>query len=124
MPDSSTRPIRICAACGGVDDHPHHAIGVPAVDGEPHPLAVPSPEFLASLADKAPATAVAQLMTPTQVSRHIDCCAAAGCTICQETEAITKGQRGQALIDVIGGGALADHEPTDGLSNKELGTDG
>jgi hypothetical protein len=31
--------------------------------------------------------------------RHLDCCAAEGCTECQGTEVLTEGRRGQQLID-------------------------
>lgn len=42
----------------------------------------------------------------TNVIRHIDCCAAAGCTTCKATEAATKGARGSELLKTIRGGAL------------------
>lgn len=31
--------------------------------------------------------------------RHMDCCAAEGCVVCQETEVENEGRRGEALID-------------------------
>lgn len=123
MPDPTTttaKRLKVCAACGKVDDAPRHNIGVPA----DHPQATPTREFLESIPDGTPAAAIAELLTPTQVSRHIDCCAAAGCVICQETEGITGGVRDDALWAAIEGGALADHEPPQGLSNEELGLDG
>ena len=41
-----------------------------------------------------------QRTSPTTLQiRHLDCCAAAGCETCVETEAATEGRRGQELID-------------------------
>lgn len=44
----------------------------------------------------------------TNLVRHLDCCAAKGCGICQATEAVTAGARGDKLLKAIQGGALDD----------------
>lgn len=122
MSETSTtaRPLRVCAACGQLDDHPRHQVAVaPDTAGT-----VPTAEFLDSVPDGTPATAIAGLMNPRIIERHIDCCAAAGCVSCQAEEAVTGGIRGQALIDARTGGALADHVAPEVTSNKELGLDG
>lgn len=94
MADTSERPLRFCDICGGLDDHPRHVKSrVKAGDG------APTPEFLRSLPDGAPAEAIAQLMDPTRTIRHHDCCAANGCSECTGTEAANDGRRGQKLID-------------------------
>lgn len=40
--------------------------------------------------------------------RHMDCCAARGCGICQATEAVTAGARGDELLATIRSGVLDD----------------
>lgn len=92
MPD---RPLRFCDVCGGLDNHPRHVTGLPPGST----LGTPSREFLDSLQPGAPVAAVAELMNPTTVVRHMDCCAEQGCTICAETEVENGRRRGQALID-------------------------
>lgn len=89
------RHVTFCMACGQLDDHPKHGIAVK--DGTPE--AVPSAEFLASLPDGAPVAAVARLLRPVTIDRHMDCCAALGCEVCQATEALNGGARGEALIE-------------------------
>jgi hypothetical protein len=106
----SDRPLRFCDVCGGLDDHPRHVIAVPPGTAG----AEPAPEFLAGLPN-APVTAVALLIQPTTLIRHIDCCAAQGCEVCAATEAATKGKRGEALVKVIADGALDDVD-VDGLN--------
>lgn len=96
----SERPLRFCDLCYGLDDHPRHVFdGQTITDGRP------------DLADDfdfagAPVSAVLQLLEPTTRVRHMDCCAADGCALCQATEAELGGVRGQDLIDALLGGAL------------------
>lgn len=103
----SDRPIRYCDLCGGLDDHPRHVIAVPAGGAAPN-------EVLASV-DGGPASAVAELLNDRVLIRHIDCCAAAGCEVCQATEAVTNGARGEQLLSAIEAGALAEVN-VDGLN--------
>ncbi len=62
-----------------------------------------------------PPAAMMELLNPRVLSRHLDCCASRGCEVCQATEAVTAGARGQDLIDAIVGGATKDVN-TDGLA--------
>lgn len=100
------RPLRFCDICGGLDDHPRHVTLV--TEG-----GVPTDEFLDALPEGAPVAAVAQLMDPTTVIRHMDCCAANGCPTCAATEAhiavkVSGDTRGQDLIDAIVDGRVLD----------------
>lgn len=94
------RPLRFCDVCGGLDDHPRHVLADPGNGSKP------TPEFLESLPEGAPISAVALLLDPNTTIRHMDCCAAAGCEVCQKTEDATGGVRGKKLIAAIAGGAL------------------
>ena len=101
------RPLRFCDACGGLDDHPRHVIDGVA-NGKP-----PADVLAGFDLSGAPASAVEQLFAPNVTVRHMDCCAAAGCPVCQATEALTGGARGDKLLTTIQGGALDDFEPPD-----------
>lgn len=92
---TTERPLRLCDACGGLDDHPRHVQGLPSGSTE----GTPTKEFLDSLAPGAPVSAIAELMNPQTIVRHMDCCAAAGCEICAGTEQEYGARRGQELID-------------------------
>lgn len=105
---SPERMLRLCDVCGGLDDHPRHVQWVP-VDTVG---AVPDMSFFDALPSAVPPRAVAEIMDPTTIVRHQDCCAAQGCAICQATEAANGGARGDALLESIQGGAV------DGLSGS------
>lgn len=92
----SDRPLRYCDVCGGLDDHPRHVRQI----GKSEPDLVLSSEFLDGL-EQGPITAIAQLVDPRKHVRHMDCCAAAGCVVCQETEVANGGRRGRELIDFL-----------------------
>jgi hypothetical protein len=53
------------------------------------------------------------LLSPTIRVRHLNCCTADGCPVCQGTEALTGGARGAELLGVIQSGVLADFEAPD-----------
>lgn len=113
MPD--VRPLRYCDVCGELDDHPRHVVSVPAGT----PGAVPSQEFLDSL-PPGPVSAVAQLIAPTTVIRHLNCCADAGCQVCAITEEATAGARGSELVAILTApDALAGVDVTDVPLNVE-----
>src|SRR5688572_19133117 len=103
----SDRPLRYCDICGGLDDHPRHVIAVPS-GGE-------APGNLLNSVEGGSAAAVRELVNDRVLIRHLDCCAAAGCEVCQATEKATKGARGQKLVDAIAKGAL-DSVEVDGLN--------
>lgn len=86
------RRLQFCDACLQLDDHPKHVqTRLKARDGRP--------DGLTQLPEGAPVDAVAQLLNPQVVVRHMDCCAAAGCEDCAESEAANEGRRGAELID-------------------------
>lgn len=97
---ADTRPLRLCDVCGQLDNHPRHVVA------DPNNESKPTQEFLDSLPDGTPASAVALLLDPNTTIRHMDCCAAQGCEVCQVTEKATGGVRGKKLIDAIAGGVL------------------
>lgn len=71
--------MRSCDLCGGVDALPRHIFDcLPGTPGS-----VPSTEVLrAAVLAGASDEAVAALIDPTTMIRHISCCAAAGCSTC------------------------------------------
>ena len=93
----SARPLRFCDVCLELDDHPRHVQAVAADQRNE----VPAGDIPAG-----PATAVAQLLSPTTVIRHLNCCAEQGCSTCSATEQVTAGARGAELTAAILGGAL------------------
>lgn len=94
---------RLCDLCGGLDDHPRHVFGVPTG----FPGAVPSDEFIDKIPDGTPARAIAEVLDPGTLVRHMDCCAATGCDVCTAAEATHSGQlRGPELVAHIESGAL------------------
>lgn len=107
------RVQRLCDVCGQLDDHPRHVTAV----GPDTPGAVPDNTFLSSLPDGTPALAIAELLDPTTVVRHMDCCAAAGCGVCSNViAAAPKGATGDKLTQHLTSGAvniLSDSQPTE-----------
>jgi hypothetical protein len=68
------RTTRTCQGCRKSDDHPHHVQAVFAR----HP--------------------VTDAELDLSVSRHIDCCAAAGCEVCSTHLEFTQGKKGAELV--------------------------
>lgn len=98
------RPQRLCDLCYQVDDHPRHVINGPGQGGPVDNDRIP---------DGTPASAIAELLNPNSSVRHLDCCAEAGCPICQATEQVTGGARGAKLIKaIVDDGVLADFDPS------------
>lgn len=76
------RALRVCDLCGGVDDHPRHALA----GGDAGAYAAPQGDVIrkvsAAVADLDPREAdrlLSDLMDTGGQDRHIDCCRAAGC---------------------------------------------
>ncbi len=65
--------LRTCPACGLSDDHPRHERGVVNLPAGQRPPA----------------------------GLHLDCCAASGCELCQDTVTRCGGRTGQDLIDFL-----------------------
>ena len=94
------RPKRLCDVCSKLDDHPRHVQAVPVgTEG-----VVPNDAFLDGLPDGVPARAIAELMDPTTVVRHMDCCASRGCNICMEVLDVAKAAHGAALTKALTSG--------------------
>lgn len=90
--------LRLCDVCGLQDDHPRHVRSVPP----DFPGAVPTTQFLRSLAAGADPVAVAELLDPSTVVRHMDCCANNGCPDnCMKIWTDSGKASGQALRDYI-----------------------
>lgn len=94
MTTPDTRVQRLCDVCFQVDDHPRHVRFV--LDG-----GVPSQAELARIPDGTSATAIAEVLDPTSVVRHFDCCAANGCPTCPEQLKLAGRARGNKLLAAI-----------------------
>lgn len=90
---ANERAQQACDVCGGVDDHPRHTM----LYGQGQAPA-PSGEALRKAMDGGAGNwAIEDLTSRDRTVRHFDCCAAAGCGVCQESEQQTDGKRGAAL---------------------------
>lgn len=99
---SDARPLRYCDVCFQLDDHPRHLTQVAGG-------AQPDPALLEGLVvDQSNMVAFLQLANSQLHVRHMDCCAAEGCEICQETEAANGKRRGQELIDHLNATRVTD----------------
>lgn len=96
------RLLRLCDVCGGLDDHPRDVSFV-LPDS---PGSVPDQDFLNALPQNTPPRAVAELMDPTTLIRHIDCCASRGCQTCLRITEVTNGAHGDDLTAAIESGVV------------------
>lgn len=107
------RALRVCDACGQVDDHPRHAIL-----GDPQAYPAPSDEtvgrVIAACQDLGieggvQARLLRDLMSTAVVDLHMDCCRARGCPTgaCDQVTANAESLRGAKLLD-----HLVELEPT------------
>lgn len=118
------RALRVCDACGGVDDHPRHAIL-----GAPDQFAAPDPELvetvLANIEALGEAAAPARgrllrdLMSLATVDLHMDCCRARGCPTgaCDQVTAGAEDARGADLLAHVAALPSTVTEPADAGSN-------
>lgn len=110
---ASERVQRLCDVCGQLDSDPRHVTAV----GPDTPGTVPDNAFLSALPDGVPALAIAELLDPTTVVRHMDCCAAQGCGVCGNVLAgAPQGATGDKLTKHLTSGAaniLSDSQPTE-----------
>lgn len=98
-PADGVRAKRLCDVCFQVDNHPRHVTWV-ASGG------VPTAEELASIATRTdiPAGALVEVMDPSSVVRHFDCCASRGCQTCQvQLDLAGKSKHGEKLLAHIQG---------------------
>ncbi len=100
------RALRVCDLCGGVDDHPRHALAGGDRGAYPSPAADVVRRVSAAVADLDPAHGdrlLADLMDTGGQDRHIDCCRAAGCPTGQCDRA--PDLRGAELLTALTGGS-------------------
>lgn len=94
------RPLRVCDACGGVDDAPRHT--VVGADPGAEPTLAPSDEIVDRVLDLAPradrARLIRDLQDTTSTERHLDCCRERGCTSCAERTAGAEDLRDADLL--------------------------
>lgn len=74
MTTPDVRVKRLCDVCFQVDDHPRHVQFV--TEG-----GVPTQAELARIPDGTPAAAIAEILDPTTVVRHFDCCKCESCAV-------------------------------------------
>ena len=97
------RQLQVCDLCGGVDDHPRHVIAGGVAGTYPPP----SPAIIAAVVAAAPEDErdrlVADLVDQSSLTRHMDCCAEAGCPTgtCDDVIATAGSRRGGALLGHI-----------------------
>ena len=82
MADTDARPLRGCDACGLVDDHPRHIIGLDYLPVTQH-VQTP-PDVAAKMIEAADdpnvrASVLAHIQDNTTIMLHMDCCRARGC---------------------------------------------
>jgi len=96
---AETRPMRICDACGQVDDHPRHVIAYADGDGVTDPeVALKAIEAATGLG--VGAEILAQVQDGSTIMRHMDCCRSLGCPdgTCNEVTAGAEDKTGNALL--------------------------
>lgn len=103
MTAPSERFERLCDVCGGLDTDPRHVQS--AAPGTPD--TVPNGEFIReAIRTGASDGAIDELMDPSTVVRHMDCCASKGCDLCTEVGTRSKNVKGKDLVDfLVAGGA-------------------
>lgn len=94
------RILRVCDACGGVDDHPRHTL-----TGPPDAFDAVPDEIVTKVLDNAPADERVRLLRDLQdtssIELHRDCCRARGCPDgdCDRLTAGAEDLRGADLLD-------------------------
>lgn len=74
------RPLRACAECGQVDDHPRHGFGRTVANRVPAPTEAVVAKVTAAVAGTPDGPRIlTELLGGRGLYRHIDCCRAAGC---------------------------------------------
>src|SRR5262245_49375415 len=103
------RALRVCDGCGGVDDHPRHAIV-----GGPDAFPAPTDELIATVLDNAEAAGadpytrarlLRDLVSLASIDLHMDCCRERGCPTgaCNTQTAGAEAKRGKALLSHLAG---------------------
>lgn len=80
MSDTERRPLRVCDACGGIDDHPRHSfVSGPEQPFPADPAWIDAVVASEEMSGEEKRDALAVLHDETWQMRHMACCAAAGC---------------------------------------------
>lgn len=126
MPDTDTRPYRLCDSCGQVDQDPRHVYGVAPDQSPTQPnIEADAVKAAAAQGDDALAAILTQVRDASTQLKHMDCCAADGCPdgSCSAIHTATSGDtpivgskltsddgvvRGAELIDFLASGAVDD----------------
>jgi hypothetical protein len=98
----SDRPYRLCESCHKVDNHPRHVVATAPGDG-----VTPADVMATALKEASEKgydlTALLEQARDDQLlEKHMDCCAADGCSVCAEQlEAAGKDNHGLALAKAL-----------------------
>jgi hypothetical protein len=97
------RPVRLCESCLQVDDHPRHVLVTTPGEGATPADVADRALREASEAGHDLSALLSQIRDDTELDRHIDCCAADGCSVCQETldSVDEKSRHGLALAKAL-----------------------
>jgi hypothetical protein len=125
---SEVRMQRLCDVCWKLDDHPRHVTSVPPqnADGSPgEGLPTQAEQDALKARTDVPLAAALEIMDPSTVVRHMDCCASRGCSTCLGTLDATGGAHGDALLNAIQTGVtehLSSPAPVEGGEDLAPGT--
>lgn len=81
---ADNRPVRLCESCLQVDDHPRHVLATAPGEGATPPDVAERALREAVDAGHDLSALLVQLRDDTLLEKHMDCCAADGCSICAE----------------------------------------
>jgi hypothetical protein len=98
-----SRPLRVCDACGGVDDHPRHSFGGPVAGVFPAPTDELVDKVLGAAPEGERGRLLRELLDTSSLELHKDCCRDRGCptgTCGQELDAVGD-LRGLELRDAL-----------------------
>ena len=123
MAETDSRPLRGCDACGLVDDHPRHVVGL---DFAPELHVATPPDVASRMIENCPdattRTAIlAHIQDNTTVMRHMDCCREAGCPdgSCNVVTTGAEDLRGMDLVKHLTGPKAARAAAAAGLGPQK-----
>lgn len=101
----SDRPKRSCDECGQIDDHPRHIFAAGDNVYQVNQDAVETAYADNSLSGSELVAIVKDLEDTTSLTRHMDCCRAAGCPTgdCNNMPEEQHELKGHALVEAITG---------------------
>lgn len=97
------RPLRACALCGQVDDHPRHVLGRTVAARLPRPPEAVVARVVDAVAGIPDAPRILrELLGERGAYRHLDCCREAGCPD-GSCNAAPRARGGQLLSELMAG---------------------